>query len=259
MFGLCPFEIFEFQHAVTYFEALGNIRYSKYSHSLNWFKLYINLIKDNIFTKNCEEYKNLQSFKKIETNDESFKKACYTYFDFICNNEIDNDQLYKFFNIPLDIYNQMFDEEEKHNMIRNHIRFDSFKCYKCKHFYEKISCVGNDGVEISLEGVRRLYSKDNRIIKNMFYISKFMYCRKREELVKELMASDTYPYNREKRTNDALEKHGESKYFLYKKDDKGEYEHHWTLTPLSYDRTCKHYEEDKEMNSNKFVEKYLDI
>lgn len=239
-----------FETFIDYFNNYGYNNFEKDKYKLDWYKVYENLFIYNLY---CEykEWEILMNNKDISNND------IVKYTNELCNKLVNNgeriDLLFTFKDDNESIINDI--EERKYES--DLLKFNSKRCYKCKHFFDKVSFLDNNGIEFSLNSIKREFKDNPEDIKKFYYTIHRYNCLKRDKIVNELMRDDTYPFDIEERLNKKFEKNNIPEHFYFRiKNEK--IDRKWVLKPLEYDKTCQYFEEIN-ISLNEFLNRYYEI
>lgn len=244
-----------FEVAIIFFSNYAKQNFKANSYKLNWYKIF-NFFINNGTYDSYEEYTNL--YKMIESDkkcdEKILQKKAYDFFYALINNGEKISDLFIFFD---DNDRKILEEKEKEiKYVEQKNRFDKIKCFKCIHFIDNISCIDNSTYELNIENIMKEYKSIDEVRKN-FLIKHQYNCKKRESIIKELMRFDTYPFEKEKRTNKKLEDSNEPENFKYEIDENGKV-HQWHLRLVPSNKECKYFQ-DSNITFEEFIKKYYEI
>ena len=165
-----------------------------------------------------------------------------------------------------------YEDEIKQNVYENDKkRFTKYKCFKCKHYCDKIKVyVGDPGMNImgvsdmSVDIFKEIYP--NADIES-FRLIHHQICDLHEKYFKEFEDERTKTKNyislfdREKYFNKWIDKHGYTKGAKFPKDENynNELKREYELKPLLNRCKCNEYEPIENFSFDDFLKKYIEL
>lgn len=243
-----------FEFAIIYFSKYGKENFKKDSYKLNWFSIFTIVVYNGGYYNNLIEYDELS--KAFNSNDENLiKEKAFKYFDKIVENGENISKLFIFKNKE---DSEKYKKIEKIKYIESQKnKFNSIKCFKCKHFNQLVTAINNDTIELSVDTAMKIENCSFDEIKYLYLILHKYNCNKRKEIVDNLSKNDTYPFDKELRINKKIEENNEPDHFkFFEKDNR--LIKNWTLKPLNINCECKYFEKS-DITFEEFIEKYYEI
>ena len=243
-----------FEFAIIYFSKYGKENFKEDSYKLNWFSIFTIVVYNGGYYNNLIEYDELS--KAFNSNDENLiKEKAFKYFDKIVENGENISKLFIFKNKEdSEKYKKI--EKIKHIELQKN-KFNSIKCFKCKHFNQLVTAINNDTIEVSVDTAMKIENSSFDEIKYLYAILHKYNCNKRKEVVDNLSKNDTYPFDKELRINKKIEENNEPDHFkFFEKDNR--LIKNWTLKPLNTNCECKYFEKS-DITFEEFIEKYYEI
>lgn len=240
--------------AIIYFGKYGKENFKENSYKLNWISIFT-IIVYNRYYDNLVEYDELR--KVFNSNDENLiKEKAFKYFDKIVEN---GENISKLFIFKDKEDTEKYKKLEKIKYIESQKnKFNSIKCYKCKHFSQIVTAINNDTIEISVNTAMKIENKSFDEIKYSYLISHKYDCNKREEVVDNLSRNDTYTFDKELRINKKIEENNEPDHFKFFEKDNILIKN-WSLKPLNINCECKYFEENKDMTFEKYIKENYEV
>ena len=240
--------------AIVYFSRFAKEKFKENSYKLNWFSIFCIIISSGYYSE-FKEYKELK--KALNEKDENtIKEKAFKFFDIIVEN---GENVSKLFIFKSDEDTKKYKELEKvHHKEMETKKFNNTKCFKCKYFDQKITGIGNDTIEISVDSLVSKGKVSFDEIKYSHLIVHKYNCKKRNDIVDELNKNDSYPFDIELRTNRKLDENNEPHFFKYEVNDNDKINKNWVLNPISINTECKYFE-DSGISFEKFKEKYFEV
>ena len=251
MYNLTIADISLFEYAVDYFTNYGKEKYKHKKYKLSWYNILHSIIIYG-FYNDYEEYKIFMDNFNKQYTESQIKQFAFNLFDKIVKNGEPVSELF-IFNSTEDVA-KIKECEKEIRLKMQEKKYNETKCYRCKYFKDNIFAMDNDGVDFTLNTLLIKYPYED--IRKNFLIHHNFKCLKRDEVIKKLNEFDTYPYDKEIRTNKKIDENKEPKFFKYNLDSRRPSD--WILKPLSSKDSCKYFE-DSNSSFKEFIEEYHDI
>ena len=253
MYYISETDIKLLEFAIVYFSEYGKENFKENTYKLNWFSVFTITISDGYYS-NYDEYEELK--KAFNGNDENLiKEKAFKYFDKIVENGENVSKLFIFKN---EEDTEKFKKLEKVKYLESQKnKFNSVKCFKCKHFDQIVRALNNDTIELPVDIIMRNENKPFDEIKYSHLILHKYNCTKRQEIIDSITKNDSYPFDKELRTNRKLEENNEPSFFKYNEHD-GKITKDWTLKPIKSNCECKYFERS-DITFDDFIKKYYEV
>lgn len=240
-----------FKIFIEFFIDYGIKEFGENKFKLDWYRIYENLFIFNF-------YHNYDEWIILNKNEENSKEEIEKYTKELCNKIIKNgERIDLFFEIKNNDNNNFIDEINKRKNEIDNEKFNSKKCYKCKHFLDDVVFLDNNGIEISFNSIKREYENKTEEIRKRYYTIHKYDCDKRNKIINELMKSVSYPFDKEERINRKFEENNIPKHFYFKYDN-GKIIKKWILNPIDYETECPFFE-DSGIDLKEFINRYYEI
>lgn len=240
-----------FKIFIEFFIDYGIKEFGENKFKLDWYRIYENLFMFNI-------YHNYDEWNILNKNEEINKEEIERYTKELCNKIVKNgERIDLFFEIENKDNDILIDEINKRKIEADTEKFNSKKCYKCKHFLDDVVFLDNNGLEISLNSIKREYENKTEEIRKRYYTIHKYDCDKRNKIINELMKSDSYPFDIEERINRKFEENNIPKHFYFKYNN-NKIIKKWILKPIDYETECPFFE-DSGIDLKEFINRYYEI
>ena len=252
MFTINKKKLYLLKCAVEFFQNYGNEKYNC-EFDLDWYSIYLNIIANEIYYtyKEFEDLKNYLNDTCVY--DESIiKEKGIIFFNALVKNA---ESISEFYNFKDDQYKTKIklNESVKRTETQKDL-FNRYACYKCKYFHDYVTCTADGSFSITIQNLMRLENLNLNEIKKLYFIDHHANCLKRKALLEEIQRKDSYPFNKEQRFNEVIDKLDEMESFKFEKND-NVYNKTWSLKLVE---KCKHFE-NSNITFKEFIDKYVDI
>lgn len=251
MYNLTIADISLFEYAIDFFTIYGKENYKNKKYKLSWYNI-LHFIIIYGYYNDYEEYKIfMDNFTKQYTETE-IKQFAFKFFKKIVDNGEPISDLF-IFNSDVDL-DKIKEKENEIRLKMQEKKYNNTKCYKCKYFKDYVYAMDNDGIDFSLNTLLTKFPYES--IRKNFLIHHNFKCLKRDEVIKNLNQFDTYPYDKELRTNKKIDENKEPEFFKYNLESRRPSD--WSLKPISSKDSCKYFEYSNS-SFKEFIEEYHDI
>lgn len=259
-------KIFLFKWFIKFLEIYGQETFGE-SASINWGLVHEEIMENNIWSMNME-LDNLLYNNQESLDSEEFRDKVYSYIE---DRVIKGYPIFRLFYLPEKL-KKYYEDEIKQKIYENDKkRFARYKCYKCKHYYDKIDVyVGDPSMNImgvafmDIDTFKERYPNANI---EAFRLEHRQLCDLHKKYFKEFDDEEAKikgfmsSFNREKRFNRWIDKHGYTKGAKYPKDENypDEVKREYELKPLLNRCNCNEYEPIENFSFDDFLEKYIEL
>lgn len=259
-------KIFLFKWFIKFLEIYGQETFGE-SASVNWGLVYDEIMGHSIWSMNME-LDNLLYNEHESLDSEEFRDKVFSYIE---DQVLRGYPIFRLFYLPEKL-KKYYEDEIKQNIYENDKkRFAKFKCYKCKHYCDKINVyVGDPSMNImgvadmSIDTFKERYP-DADI--ESFRLNHRQMCDLHIKYFKEFEDEETKAkgfvscFDREKRFNKWIDKHEYAKGAKYPKNESypDELKREYTLTPLLNRCKCNEYEPIENFTFDDFLKKYIEL
>ena len=259
-------KIYLFKWFIKFLEIYGQETFGE-SASINWGLVHDEIIGHDVWSMNME-LDNLLYNDSESLDSEEFRDKVFSYIE---DRVIKGYPIFRLFYLPEKLKKYYEDEIKQEIYENDKKRFAKYKCFKCKHYCDKIDVyVGDPGrnimgvMDMSIDTFKERYPDTD--IKS-FRLNHRQMCDLHKKYFKEFedeqvkVKSYVLFSNREKCFNKWIDKHGYAKGTKYPKDElypdklKREYE----LTPLLNRCKCNEYEPIENFSFDDFLKKYIEL
>lgn len=259
-------KIYLFKWFIKFLEIYGQETFGE-SASVNWGLVSDEIIGHSVWSMNVE-LDNLLYNEQESLDSEEFRDKVFSYIE---DRVLRGYPIFRLFYLPEKL-KKYYEDELKQEIYENaKKRFAKYKCYKCKHYYDKINVyIGDPGKNImgeafiDIDTFKERYPDANiesfRLNHQQICDLHIKYFKEFEDYENKTKGHISYSY-REKRFNKWIDKHGYTKGTKYPKDElypdklKREYE----LTPLLNRCKCNEYEPIENFSFDDFLKKYIEL
>ena len=257
-------KIFLFKWFIKFLEIYGQETFGE-SATINWGMVHREIIDHDIWSMNME-LDNLLYNENESLDSEEFRDKVFSYIE---DRVIKGYPIFRLFYLPEKL-RKYYEDEIKQSIYENDKkRFAKYKCYRCKHFCDKIKVyVGDPGMNIM--GVAHMNIDDfkerypNTDISS-FRLNHHQICDLHEKYFKEYEDDKTKGYisfsEREKNFNKWIDKHGYTKGVKFPKDEcyRNEIKREYELKPLLNKYECNEYEPIENYTFDDFLERFIEL
>ena len=220
-----------FRHFIGFLTVWGQENYGE-SVEIDWSKAYRECVSFGLLDFN-------EALEEViyQESDEGYRDACYKWIE---NQVLKGFPIWRLFKISdwlSNCYEKELNEIEQQKDLE---AFNKNKCYKCKHFVDKVTYIGSDKFSHPISDPSWL-TPDSKLLH-------LMSCNKRIELSSKNGKSHFFS------------SHESFEYHKFDVDDDTQlgYGSRWHLIP-SVLNDCPYFDEDKEMTFERFLETYREI
>ena len=257
-------KIYLFKWFIKFLEIYGLETFGE-SASINWGLVHDEIIGHDIWSMDME-LDNLLYNDSESLDSEEFRDKVFSYIE---DRVIKGYPIFRLFYLPEKLKKYYEDENKQEIYENNKKRFDKYKCFKCKHYCDKIDVyVGDPCMNIMGEAFINIDTFKERYPNldiTSFRLNHKQICKLHEKYLKEYENDITKGFsswsNKNKDFNKWIDKHGYTKGAKYPKDEnypdklKIEYE----LTPLLNRCNCNEYEPIENFSLDDFLKKYIEL
>ena len=259
-------KIYLFKWFIKFLEIYGQETFGE-SASINWGLVHDEIIGHNVWSMNME-LDNLLYNDSESLDSEEFRDKVFSYIE---DQVIKGYPIFRLFYLPEKL-KKYYEDEIKQNIYENDKkRFAKYKCFKCKHYCDKIKVyVGDPGMNImgvahmSIDTFKERYP-DADIAS--FRLTHRQMCDLFEKYFKEFEDEETKTKgyvsysNREQRFNNWIDKREYAKGVKFPKDENynNELKREYELKPLLNRCKCNEYEPIENFSFDDFLKKYMEL
>lgn len=257
-------KIFLFKWFIKFLEIYGQETFGE-SASINWGLVHNEIIGHDIWSMNME-LDNLLYNEHESLDSEEFRDKVFSYIE---DRVIKGYPIFRLFYLPEKL-KKYYEDEIKQNIYKNDKkRFARYKCFKCKHYCNKINVyVGDPGMNImgvadmSIETFKERYPN---VDIETFRLIHHQMCDLHEKYFKEFENDETKGFvsftYKEQNFNKWIDKHGYAKGVKFPKDEShpDELKRNYELKPLLNRCKCNEYEPIENFSFDDFLKKYIEL
>jgi len=259
-------KIFLFKWFIKFLEIYGLETFGE-SASVNWGLVHEEIMGHSIWSMNME-LDNLLYNENESLDSEEFRDKVFSYIEV---QVLRGYPIFRLFYLPEKLKKYYEDELKQEIYENDKKRFAKHKCFKCKHYCDKINVyVGDPSMNImgvadmSVDTFKERYP-DADI--ESFRLTHRQMCDLHKKYFKEFEDEEAKAkgyvsfFNREKRFNKWIDKHGYAKGAKYPKDESypDELKREYTLKPLLNRCKCNEYEPIENFSFDDFLKKYIEL
>lgn len=257
-------KIYLFKWFIKFLEIYGQETFGE-SASINWGLVHDEIIGHDVWSMNME-LDNLLYNDNESLDSEEFRDKVFSYIE---DQVIKGYPIFRLFYLPEKLKKYYEDEIEQEIYENYKKRFTKYKCFKCKHYYDKIDVyVGDpsknimDEVFIDIDTFKERYPNADVA---SFRLNHRQMCDLHVKYFKEFEDEESKgfvsSFNREKRFNKWIDKHEYAKGAKYPKDENypDELKNVYKLKPLLNRCNCNEYEPIENFSLDDFLKKYIEL
>jgi len=257
-------KIFLFKWFIKFLEIYGQETFGE-SASINWGLVHDEIIGHDIWSMNME-LDNLLYNEHESLDSEEFRDKVFSYIE---DRVIKGYPIFRLFYLPEKL-KKYYEDEIKQNIYKNDKkRFAKYKCFKCKHYCDKINVYVGDPamnisgvIDMSIETFKERYPNTDI---ETFKLIHHQMCDLHEKYFKEFENDETKGFvsfaYREQNFNKWIDKHGYAKGVKFSKDEShpDELKRNYELKPLLNRCKCNEYEPIENFSFDDFLKKYIEL
>ena len=257
-------KIFLFKWFIKFLEIYGQETFGE-SASINWGLVHDEIIGHDIWSMNME-LDNLLYNDQESLDSEEFRDKVFSYIE---NQVIRGYPIFRLFYLPEKLKKYYEDEIKQEIYENDKKRFAKYKCFKCKHYCDKIDVyVGDPSMNImgsSLIDIDTFKERYPNTDVTSFRLNHRQLCLFHEIYFKEFENDKTKGYissiYKEKSFNKWIDKHGYTKGVKYPKNEnyENELKREYELKPLLNRCKCNEYEPIENFSFDDFLKKYIEL
>lgn len=257
-------KIFLFKWFIKFLEIYGQETFGE-SVSINWGLVHDEIVGHDIWSMNME-LDNLLYNDQESLDSEEFRDKVFSYIE---DQVIRGYPIFRLFYLPEKLKKYYEDEIKQEIYENDKKRFNKYKCFKCKHYYDKIDVyVGDPGMNImgtpfiDIDIFRERYP-DMDI--TSFRLNHCQICDLHKKYFKEYENDTTKgfvpSFDKGKVFNKWIDKHGYTKGTKYPEDENypGELKREYRLKPLLNRCKCNEYDPIENFSFDDFLKKYIEL
>lgn len=259
-------KIYLFKWFIKFLEIYGQETFGE-SASVNWGLVYNEIIGHSVWSMNIE-LDNLLYNEQESLDSEEFRDKVFSYIE---DQVLRGYPIFRLFYLPEKLKKYYEDELKQEIYENDKKRFNKYKCYRCKHYCDKINVyVGDPGMNIMGEAFIDIDTFKERYPNAdiaSFRLNHHQICDLHKKYFKEFEDYENKTkgyishFYREKRFNNWIDKHGYTKGAQYPKDENypGELKREYELKPLLNRCKCNEYEPIENFTFEDFLKKYVEL
>lgn len=259
-------KIFLFKWFIKFLEIYGQETFGE-SASINWGLVHDEIVGHDIWSMNME-LDNLIYNDQESLDSEEFRDKVFSYIE---DRVIKGYPIFRLFNLPKKLKKYYEDEIKQEIYENDKKRFAKYKCFKCKHYYNRLEVyVGDPSMNImgvafmDVDTFKERYP-DADI--TAFRLTHHQRCDLHKKYFKEYEdeINKTKGYvsclNKEKNFNKWIDKHDYAKGAKYPKDENypDEIKRTYELKPLLNRCKCNEYDPIENFSFEDFLKKYIEL
>ena len=259
-------KIYLFKWFIKFLEIYGQETFGE-SASINWGLVHDEIIGHDVWSMNME-LDNLLYNDSESLDSEEFRDKVFSYIE---DKVIKGYPIFRLFYLPEKLKKYYEDEIKQEIYENDKKRFTKYKCFKCKHYYDKIDVyVGDpsknimDKAFIDIDTFKERYPNANVAF---FRLNHNQMCDLHEKYFKEFEMGEIKTkgyishFDMNKNFNKWIDKRGYTEGAKYPKDENypDELKNVYELKPLLNICKCNEYEPIENFSFDDFLKKYIEL